>query len=82
MGTKTYRYYIKTNNNVIASLGRTSRLPNNVTEITQAQYDNYKTILASIPNRAGYTKKVTLYVDGTYDVEYTEIVEVTEEGEE
>lgn len=74
------KYYIKVvNQNIIKSLGSSKRLPSGATEITKEAFDNYKSILASIPARAGYTKKVTLYVDGTYEVEYVPIVEEEEE---
>lgn len=69
-------YYVTKVSNVISSLGSSKKVPNKVgyVEITKAQYDNYMDIINSIPERSGYIKKITLYIDGTYDVEYTEIV--------
>lgn len=74
-----YKYYIKTNNNIITMLGKSKKIPSGCTEISKADYDNYKSIIASIPSHSGYTKKVTFYIDGTYDVEYLPIVEIEEE---
>ena len=34
------------------------------------EYENYKYIISSIEDREGYVKAITLYVNGTYDVEY------------
>ena len=72
--------YIKVENNVIKMLGMSSKVPWDCTEIEKKQYDYYKSILASIPNKSGYTKKVTLYIDGKYDVDYTAIVEAIEDN--
>lgn len=74
-------YYVTKVSNVISSLGSSKKVPNKTgyVEITKEQYDNYMSIINSIPERAGYNRKITLYIDGTYDVEYTEIVDFIEE---
>lgn len=76
-----YKYYIRTNANVIIMLGKAKKVPNKegYTEVTKAEYDEYMGILESIEEKAGYTKKVTLYIDGTFDVQYVPITEVDTE---
>lgn len=73
------RYYYKCKeNNIITYLGKAKKIPSNCVEITKEKYNEYKSIISSIPNRDGYDKNVTLYVDGTYTVEYIKIEEVDE----
>lgn len=74
------KYYIKAKNGVIITLGSAKKVPSSATEITKAEYDNYMDILNGIEERVGYTKNVTLYIDGTYNVEYIPIVEIEEEA--
>lgn len=74
-----FYYYTKTSN-VISLLGKGKKIPNRAgyVEITEEQYNAYIDTLNSIEDRSGYTKKVTLYIDGTYDVEYVPVVEIEE----
>lgn len=66
----------------ITAIGTTYTLTREMTEITRQEYNNYKSIIESIPDRDGYIKKVTLRKDGGYQVEYIPMVIVEETDEE
>lgn len=65
-------YYQTTDEETIRLLGTGKKVPNRpgYVEITKAQYDAYMATLASIEPREGFHKIVTLYIDGSYTVEY------------
>lgn len=65
-------YYQTTDEETIRLLGTGKKVPNRTGyyEITKEQYDAYMATLASIEERDGYYKIVTLYIDGSYTVNY------------
>ena len=70
-------YYQTTDEETIRHLGKSKKVPNRpgYYEITHAQYTAYMLILESIEDREGFIKIVTLYIDGSYTVNYTPIEE-------
>ena len=70
-------FYLTKNEKTIAVLGSGKKVPNKpgYHEISESQYNAYMNTLASIEDREGYEKLVTLYLDGTYDVHYKPIEE-------
>ena len=70
-----YKYYYNLNEDdiSIAVLGKSKILTKNCIQISEQQYEEYNQILRSIPDKEGFEKRVTLYVDGTFDVSYAEI---------
>lgn len=81
MARKKYYYMTLDANECITSVGTTYTLTREMTEITRQEYNNYKVIIESIPDRDGYLKKVTLHIDGSYEVEYIPMV-IVEDDEE
>ena len=78
-----YYYKVYEGIDVIKQLGvkYNGKIPKNSTEITKDEYENYLAIIRSVPQKEGYTAKMTLHVDGTYEVEYIEIVPDEDEEE-
>lgn len=71
-----YKYwYVLNENGTIKSLMK-AKLCSNGIQISKMDYEKYKSILADIPNKAGYDKYVKLYPDFTYTVEYILIEEI------
>lgn len=68
-------FYTLNEDGSIFSLVKAKKCTNGV-QITRVDYDKYKSILTSIPEKEGYDKVVKLYPDFTYTVEYTPIEEV------
>lgn len=66
-------YYVTKQDGIISSLGTGKKVPARAgyVEITEEQYNFYMNIINSIEDREGCTKKIVLYIDGSYDVEYT-----------
>lgn len=82
MAKKKYYYMVLDSNDCITAIGTTYTLTREMTEITRLEYNNYKDIIESIPDRDGYIKKVTLHKDGSYEVEYIPMIIVEEDNEE
>ena len=82
-----YKYYYKSSDGkTIQYLGKSQSIPKTCVQISKDEYDNYKSIINSIEDREGYAKAITLYVNGTYDVEYIQenavhIIDTEEEPE-
>ena len=73
-------FYFTKNESTIAVLGTGKKVPKKTGyhEITKVQYDSYMATLNSIEQREGYEAHITLYIDGTYEVEYVPIENVGE----
>lgn len=70
------KYFYKLNDDEsIKALYKGSKVQKNCIEITKEDYERYKEILASIEEKEGYQKLVTLYVDFTFEVEYIPVEE-------
>lgn len=68
-------FYILNEDGSIQALMKTKYCSNGV-QISKMEYEKYKSIFASIPEREGYDKYVKLYPDFTYTVEYVPIEEI------
>lgn len=67
------KYFYQTiDEKTIKLLGTGRKVPNRegYYEITKEQYDAYMATLASVEERDGYYRIVTLYIDGSYTVNY------------
>ena len=74
------RYFVKLdNNNEIDYFGMGIDVPTCCTEIEKEKYDMLMDTLTSIPSKEGYLRIVHLRLDGTYTVDYEEIIELEEE---
>lgn len=68
-------WYTLNDDGSIYALLKQKKCSNGV-QITRVEYDKFKAILASIPNKEGYDRIVKLYPDFTYTVEYIPIEEI------
>lgn len=76
-----YKYWYTLNEDRTIKNLQKAKVCSNGVQISKADYEKYKAILASIPNKDGYDKHVKLYPDFTYTVDYTPIEIIEVDGE-